>query len=157
MSRRDPPPSQPPPSGADGPASRYGFSSRSGSAPRWLPWACGVLCLVVVLLAASLQLPPDPAAAAQQARDQMAVVQAVLVVLAVLPLAMALRLRRQRREVREALSQFSEELGSGDWQGAVQTLRNEPQGPPSAFDALATGVAGVMGETDRRWQALADL
>ena len=31
------------------------------------------------------------------------------------------------------------------------------KGPPSAFDALASGVERVLGESDRRWQALADL
>jgi PAS domain S-box-containing protein len=64
---------------------------------------------------------------------------------------------KQRRQVRESLSQFSDDLGNGDWQDAVRALRHERQGPPSAFDALATGVAGVLGESDRRWQALADL
>jgi PAS domain S-box-containing protein len=64
---------------------------------------------------------------------------------------------RQRRQVRESLSQFSDDLGSGDWQDAIHALRHGHQGPPSAFDALATGVAGVLGESDRRWQALADL
>lgn len=64
---------------------------------------------------------------------------------------------RQRRQLRKSLSQFSDDLGNGDWQDAIRALRHERQGPPSAFDALATGVAGVLGESDRRWQALADL
>ena len=64
---------------------------------------------------------------------------------------------RQRRRVKASLSQFSDDLGSGDWQDAVQALRDDRQGPPSAFDALATGVTGVLGESDRRWRALADL
>ena len=64
---------------------------------------------------------------------------------------------RQRQRVRASLHAFSSHLGSGDWQDAVQTLRDERLGPPSAFDALATGVEGVMVETERRWQALADL
>jgi len=77
--------------------------------------------------------------------------------LAVMLLVPVWSLWRQRRQVRESLSQFSDDLGNGDWQDAVRALRNERQGPPSAFDALATGVAGVLGESDRRWQALADL
>jgi PAS domain S-box-containing protein len=64
---------------------------------------------------------------------------------------------RQRRRMKNSLSQFSDDLEQGDWQDAVQALRNDRQGPPSAFDALATGVAGVLGDSDRRWQALADL
>jgi PAS domain S-box-containing protein len=64
---------------------------------------------------------------------------------------------RQRRRVKSSLNQFSDNLGQQDWQDAVQALRDDRQGPPSAFDALATGVAGVLGESDRRWQALADL
>ena len=55
------------------------------------------------------------------------------------------------------MRRVSDDLGQGDWQDAVQALRNDRQGPPSAFDALATGVDGVLGESDRRWQALADL
>jgi PAS domain S-box-containing protein len=39
----------------------------------------------------------------------------------------------------------------------VRQLREERLGTPSAFDALATGVENVLGESDRRWQALADL
>lgn len=64
---------------------------------------------------------------------------------------------RQRQRMRASLHQFSDHLGAGDWQDAVQSLRDERLGPPSAFDALASGVEGVMVETERRWQALADL
>ncbi len=64
---------------------------------------------------------------------------------------------RQRRRVRAALRQFTDHLGSGDWQDAVQSLREDRLGAPSAFDALASGVEGVFGESERRWQALADL
>ncbi len=64
---------------------------------------------------------------------------------------------RQRQRIRSSLHEFSEHLGSGDWQDAVQQLREDRLGPPSAFDALASGVEGVMAESERRWQALADL
>ncbi len=83
------------------------------------------------------------------------VLTGTLVLLMLVPLY---GLVRQRRRVRDSLSQFSDDLGNGDWQDAVQALRNDRRvGAPSAFDALATGVAGVLGESDRRWQALADL
>ncbi len=63
---------------------------------------------------------------------------------------------RQRLRMR-ALHQFSDDLHQGSWQDAVQGLRDDRLGAPSAFDALATGVEGVLGESDRRWRALADL
>ena len=64
---------------------------------------------------------------------------------------------RQRQRLRVSLHQISQHLGSGDWHDAVQSLREDRLGAPSAFDALASGVEGVLGESDRRWQALADL
>ncbi len=69
----------------------------------------------------------------------------------------ALAMRRHRRHLRQMMRQFSADLGAGDWQDAVRSLRNERSGPPSAWDALASGVETVLGESDRRWQALADL
>ena len=69
----------------------------------------------------------------------------------------ALTMRRHRHHLRAMMRRFSAELGAGSWQDAVQTLRNERSGPPSAWDALASGVESVLGESDRRWQALADL
>jgi len=67
-------------------------------------------------------------------------------------------LLQYRRRLRRSFNRFSDELGQGgDWQGAVQALREDPAGPPSAFDALASGVAGVLRESERRWQALAEL
>mgnify|MGYP003337172075 CR=1 FL=1 len=59
--------------------------------------------------------------------------------------------------MRASLHEFSAQLGQGDWHDAVRHLRDERDGPASAFDALATGVEGVLGESDRRWRALADL
>jgi len=64
---------------------------------------------------------------------------------------------RQRRRLRASLHQISDHLGAGAWQDAVQSLREDRLGAPSAFDALASGVEGALGESDRRWQALADL
>ena len=64
---------------------------------------------------------------------------------------------RQRQHMRSSLHEFSDELGSGTWREAVDKLREDRAGAPSAFDALASGVETVLGESDRRWQALADL
>ena len=64
---------------------------------------------------------------------------------------------RQRQHMRSSLHEFSDDLGSGTWRDAVDKLREDRAGAPSAFDALATGVESVLGESDRRWQALADL
>jgi PAS domain S-box-containing protein len=66
-------------------------------------------------------------------------------------------LRRQRHHMRRLARRFSSELESGAWQDAVRSLRDDRLGAPSAFDALATGVEGVLGESERRWQTLADL
>lgn len=81
-----------------------------------------------------------------------------LTVLLALALLMPMHgLWRQRQRVRAALRQFTDHLGSGAWQDAVQSLREDRLGAPSAFDALASGVEGMFGESERRWQALADL
>jgi PAS domain S-box-containing protein len=71
--------------------------------------------------------------------------------------ATAVALRRQRRELRHAVRRASDDLGAGAWQGALRTLSDDRLGAPSAFDALASGVEGVLGESERRWQTLADL
>ncbi len=81
-----------------------------------------------------------------------------LTLLLVLVLLVPIRgLGRDRRHVRHSLQEFSSHLGSGDWQGAVQTLREDRHGPTSTFGALASGVEGVLGESERRWRARAEL
>lgn len=84
-------------------------------------------------------------------------IKIVTATLAGLLLLMIFGLLRHRRRLRRSIDRFSDELEQGGWEDAVQALRNDPAGPPSAFDALATGVAGVLRESDRRWQALAEL
>ena len=85
-------------------------------------------------------------------------IKVVTATLAGLLLLMIFGLMRHRRRLRHSIDRLSDELGQGaDWEDAVQALRDDPAGPPSAFDALATGVAGVLRESDRRWQALAEL
>ncbi|MBL8328424.1 MAG: PAS domain S-box protein [Rubrivivax sp.] len=94
------------------------------------------------------------------ARQQRAegTIKVVTATLAGLLLLMIFGLVRHRRRLRRSIHRLSDELGQGaDWENAVQALREDPAGPPSAFDALANGVAGVLRESDRRWQALAEL
>lgn len=65
--------------------------------------------------------------------------------------------RRQRRHLRHLAHRVSRSLSDGEWQDAVRSLRDDRLGAPSAFDALATGMEGALGESERRWQTLADL
>ncbi len=85
--------------------------------------------------------------------------KALIAALALLLLVPLHGLWRQRQQMRSSLHEFSDELGSGTWREAVHKLREDTTGlgPVSAFGALATGVESVLGESDRRWQALADL
>jgi PAS domain S-box-containing protein len=86
------------------------------------------------------------------------IIKIVTATLAGLLLLMIFGLLRHRNRLRRSVHRFSDELGQGgDWQEAVQHLRAEPAGPQSTFDALASGVAGVLQESERRWQALAEL
>jgi PAS domain S-box-containing protein len=118
-----------------------------GSALRWLlPLGAALLATAVGALL-WLRLPePAPPWALLGA--------ALLTLLLLLP---AVLLRRQRRRVRNTLRRFGGELDPRNWRSAVKQLRDDRLGAPSAFDALASGVEGVLGESDRRWQALADL
>ncbi len=77
-----------------------------------------------------------------------------LVLALLLPLS---GLWRQRRLLKRSLRQFSTALDEGPWQHAVQHLRDDGEAAPSTFAALATGVENVLGQSERRWQALADL
>lgn len=93
---------------------------------------------------------------ARLARQEMWL-KALAVLLALSLVLPILGLWRQRQRMRSALRQFGSDLGQGNWHDAVQVLREDARGAPSAFETLASGVEGVMGESDRRWQALADL
>lgn len=84
-------------------------------------------------------------------------IKVVTATLAGLLLMMIFGLVRHRRRLRRSINRFADELDQGDWEDAVQALRDDPAGAPSAFDQLATGVAGVLRESERRWQALAEL
>jgi PAS domain S-box-containing protein len=93
---------------------------------------------------------------AQQARLELGLkgMTALLALLLVLPMH---GLRRQRRRLGASLHLASNRLDAGAWQDAVQSLREDRLGAPSGFDALATGMEGALGQSERRWQALADL
>ncbi len=121
--------------------------TRRTAVRRWLlPTCCGLLA-VAIATALWLRWPEAPPLEALAGL-------ALLVPAALLPVHV---LGRQRRHVRNTLRRFSDELAPGRWRDAVRQLREERQGAPSAFDALASGVETVLGEAERRWQALAEL
>jgi PAS domain S-box-containing protein len=112
----------------------------------WLP-AGLVLAAIAVLAALWLHWP-------QAAPLQILVGLALLVPAVLLPTHV---LGRQRRRMGNALRRFSDDLEPERWRDAVRQLREDRLGAPSAFDALASGVETVLGEAERRWQALAEL
>ncbi|WP_088286088.1 ATP-binding protein [Ideonella sp. A 288] len=77
--------------------------------------------------------------------------------LAALALAVAWQWRRQR-QAGQALRDTAHHLRRGAWESAVDILRRPARRQmPSAFADLAEQVEGVMGESDRRWRARAEL
>jgi PAS domain S-box-containing protein len=119
----------------------------SAAAAGW-GWPLAALLVIALVAAAGLwlgvgELAPLPAIAAL----------ALLAPVLLLP-ARALRRRRQRNA---AAGREPDDTEPESWRDAVRQLRAERLGTPSAFDALASGVENVLGESDRRWQALADL
>jgi PAS domain S-box-containing protein len=111
------------------------------------------------LLPAAQTLTTSIRAALDERQAQIeSMIKIITATLAGLLLLTIFGLLQYRRRLRQSFNRFSDELGQGgDWQGAVEALREDPAGPPSAFDALASGVAGVLRESERRWQALAEL
>lgn len=128
-------------------------SSTHRAPERWLLLASAVL----VLCAFGLSLPTVLQADFELASGTRAALLLAALLAAVLMAWAAWTLRRQRHHLRQLARRMSSDLESGDWQDAVQSLRNDRLGAPSAFDALATGFEGVLGESERRWQTLADL
>ena len=119
-----------------------------GAVPR------GVLALSALLLLASVGSLLWLHARGADALQTLAAL-ALLVPAVLLPLQ---ALRSRRRSVGQTLRRFSDGLDpQKDWRDAVRSLRDERSGPSSGFAALASGVETVLGETERRWQALADL
>jgi PAS domain S-box-containing protein len=64
---------------------------------------------------------------------------------------------RARRLAAETLRSTARELQRGAWRTAVHRMREQPPAEPSAFGDLANQVEGVMGESERRWQARVEL
>ncbi len=120
---------------------------RRAAALRWLLPLCIALVVVAVAAAVWLRVPETPPLEALLGL-------ALLVPAVLLPVHV---LGRQRRRVRNTLRRFSDELDPDRWRDAVRQLREDRLGAPSAFDALASGVESVLGESERRWQALAEL
>ena len=114
---------------------------------RWLVPLGATLAVTAIAAALWWRWPEAPAAEA-------------LVPLALLVPAVLVgghRLGRRRRRVRNTLRRVSNDLDQDRWRDAVRQLREEPLGAPSAFGALASGMESALGESERRWQALADL
>lgn len=128
-------------------------SSNRRTPERWLLLATAalVVCALGLSLPAVLQID-----AALAPGTRTALLLAALAAAALLGWA-AWDLRRQHGHLRRIARQVSSDLESGAWQDAVRSLRDHRLGAASAFDALATGVEGVLGESERRWQTLADL
>ena len=114
---------------------------------RWLLPLCALLVLAAIAASLWLRWPEIPS-------------PETLVALALLGPAVLLgghRLGRRRQQVRNTLRRVTDDLDHDRWRDAVRQLREEPLGAPSAFDALASGMESALGESERRWQALADL
>ena len=110
------------------------------------PLGAGLLLAAALALLAS-QLPAMPPL-------QAAAAVALLALALLLPL---LALWRQRRRMRSSLHEFSDALGNDDWRDAVQHLRDERSVRRRPSTRWPAGVETVLGESDRRWQALAEL
>ena len=128
-------------------------STTRGTPQRWLAAAAALVGLAALALTIALNLPA--AASLQRAASVLTIAMAWGA--AVLLAWAALLLQRQRRTMRTLAHRVSSDLETGTWQDAVQALRNDRLGAPSAFDTLATGFEEVLGESERRWQTLADL
>lgn len=65
---------------------------------------------------------------------------------------------RTQRLASHALRRTADHLRRGAWDEAIDDLRQPPMSTvPSAFGELAAQVEGVMGESERRWKARAEL
>jgi PAS domain S-box-containing protein len=120
---------------------------RRAATLRWLLPIC--FGLMAVAIAAALWLRWPEAAPLEAIAGLALLVPAVLLPVHVLG--------RQRRRMRNTLRRFSDDLDPDRWRDAVRQLREDRLGASSAFDALASGVETVLGESERRWQALAEL
>jgi len=119
----------------------------------------GLLCAASAALAASWLLPAvaDPAGEGGALQGQLLRgVSAGAACIALLALMAALLWRAQRIAAR-TMRQTVKELRRGTWESAVAGLRQSRRAVPSAFGELANQVEGVLGESERRWRARAEL
>jgi len=114
---------------------------------RWLLPLCFGLVALAIAVALWLRWPNEPPLQAIAGL-------ALLVPAVLLPVHV---LRRKRRQANRSQRRCSDEPDPQRWREAVRQLREDRLGAPSAFDALASGLVTVLGESDRRWQALAEL
>jgi PAS domain S-box-containing protein len=117
---------------------------RRATTLRWLLPACVGLVIAAIAAIAAVRWLRLPDAAPLEALFALA----LLVPAVLLPVHVLGRQRRRR---------LPEGPDTPHWRDAVRRLREQRLGTPSAFDALASGVETVLGEADRRWQALAEL
>lgn len=64
---------------------------------------------------------------------------------------------RAHRLSAHLLRRTARQLRRGDWEEAVHGMRDHQPAAPSGFGDLATQVEGVIGESERRWRARAEL
>lgn len=125
---------------------------------RWLHAAwllTGAALLAAVAAWQWLGLLGAPLDASERSLLQAAMASAAACVLLLLVLVGSLW-QRQRRMAR-ALRLSAEKFRHGAWRLALDQLRQPEQRVPSAFGDLASGVEGMVGESERRWQARAEL
>ncbi len=118
----------------------------------------GLICFVTLGVALGALVPllsgPELSDAARQ-RLLLALFPAALGVGALG--ALVLVQWRARRLAADTLRSTARELQRGAWRSAVHRMREQPPAEPSAFGDLANQVEGVMGESERRWQARVEL
>ena len=121
---------------------------------RLLLWLCGA-----ALLVALIRLGPLVASGVLDATSRRVLLQglaAATLGVALLGLWGALQWQA-RRLAAHSLRTMANELRRGSWQEAIAGLRESRRVAPSAFGDLATQFEGVIGESERRWQARAEL
>ncbi|MFN0186338.1 MAG: sensor histidine kinase [Aquabacterium sp.] len=64
---------------------------------------------------------------------------------------------RAHRLMARTLREATRALRRGSWEDAVHGLREQPPAAPSVFGDLATQVEDVIGQSERRWRARAEL
>jgi PAS domain S-box-containing protein len=111
---------------------------------------------IVVALAALIPLLASSALAGRTRTQLLIVMFPTALALGAL-IGLVLVQRRARRLAAETLRRTARELQRGAWRSAVERMRDTPPAEPSAFGDLANQVEGVMGESERRWQARVEL